>query len=207
MKKTAFVILTTISITLQVNAQIKGLKYGSQVWMAENLSVSNFRNGDRIPEAKTQEEWAKAGVTGKPAWCYYDNDPVNGDTYGKLYNWYAITDPRGLAPQGWHVPTSLEWLQLCKTVGGMNNAGDHLKAATGWDGEEYIPDTTKAFNALPGGARALKFQKLNDWAYFWTTTEDGEQTAWAWTLWNVSGNASRYNAFKFFALSVRCVHD
>jgi uncharacterized protein (TIGR02145 family) len=81
---------------------------GGQVWMAENLNVSKFRNGDPIPEAKTAEEWASAVRYDIAARCYYDNDPKNGEIYGKLYNSYAINDPRGLAPLGWHIPTDSE---------------------------------------------------------------------------------------------------
>jgi hypothetical protein len=69
---------------------------GDQHWMVENLNVSHFRNGDPIPEAKTNEEWELAGTEGKPAWCYCNNDPGNASTYGKLYNRYAVNDPRGL---------------------------------------------------------------------------------------------------------------
>lgn len=90
----------------------KSVKIGAQTWMAENLNVSTFRNGDPIPEVKTNEEWEKAGKEGKPAWCYYDNDPVNSSKYGKLYNWFAVNDPRGLAPEGWHIPRVDEWNTL-----------------------------------------------------------------------------------------------
>jgi uncharacterized protein (TIGR02145 family) len=86
----------------------KTVKIGNQVWMAENLNVDKFLNGDPIPEAKTEEEWRKAGVNGQPAWCYYDNDPANGAKYGKLYNLYAVNDARGLAPGGWHISTDEE---------------------------------------------------------------------------------------------------
>ena len=72
----------------------------TQIWAAANLNVGTFRNGDSIPEARTHQEWAAAGEAGKPAWCYYNNDPANGLRYGKLYNWYAVNDPRELAPAG-----------------------------------------------------------------------------------------------------------
>jgi uncharacterized protein (TIGR02145 family) len=85
---------------------------GSQVWMTKNLDVATFRNGDPIPEAKSNEEWEKAIDEKKPAWCYYNNDIKKGELYGKLYNWYAVNDPRGLAPLGWHIPTINEWTNL-----------------------------------------------------------------------------------------------
>jgi|JI6StandDraft_1071083.scaffolds.fasta_scaffold63161_3 uncharacterized protein (TIGR02145 family) len=96
--------------------EIGQITIGNQIWSTKNLDVSNFRNGDIIPEAKTDEEWAKFGQEHQPAWCYYDNDPENGKMYGKLYNWYAVNDARGLAPQGWHIPTSLEHKTFLKNL-------------------------------------------------------------------------------------------
>jgi uncharacterized protein (TIGR02145 family) len=99
---------------------------GTQVWMTKNLDVATFRNGDPIPEAKTKEEWDKAGDNKQPAWCYYDNDPANGAKYGKLYNWFAVNDPRGLAPSGYHVPTDAEWTILGDFLG--DHAGTKMKS-------------------------------------------------------------------------------
>jgi uncharacterized protein (TIGR02145 family) len=82
---------------------MKTIKIGKQTWMAENLNVDKFRNGDLIPHIQDPEEWEQAGKNQQPAWCYYENDPENGNIYGKLYNWYAVNDPRGLAPEGFHV--------------------------------------------------------------------------------------------------------
>ena len=73
---------------------------GTQVWMTKNLDVATFRNGDPIPEATTEGDWKAYASAEEAAWCYYDNDPKNGKKYGKLYNWYAVNDPRGLAPNG-----------------------------------------------------------------------------------------------------------
>jgi uncharacterized protein (TIGR02145 family) len=95
----------------------KTVVIGAQTWMAENLNVSTFRNGDNIPEAKTNEEWNTAGENGQPAWCYYDFDSNNGAEYGKLYNWFAVTDLRGLAPFGWHTPNLDEWNILRVYIG------------------------------------------------------------------------------------------
>jgi uncharacterized protein (TIGR02145 family) len=88
------------------------IKVGEQVWMKRNLDVEKFRNGTIIPQAKTREEWIKAGLLKKPAWCYVDNDPVIGMKVGKLYNWYAVTDKRGLAPKGWAIPSIEDWAIL-----------------------------------------------------------------------------------------------
>ena len=87
---------------------------GTQVWTSKNLDVATYRNGDVIPQVQDQDAWANL-TTG--AWCYYNNDPAYGDTYGKLYNWYAVTDPRGLAPQGWHIPNDVDWVILATALG------------------------------------------------------------------------------------------
>lgn len=85
---------------------------GGQEWMTKNLDVAHFRNGDPIPEIRDNEEWKQAVLDGKPAWCYYDNDPANGKVFGKLYNYHATTDVRGLIPEGWRWPTNEDWKRL-----------------------------------------------------------------------------------------------
>lgn len=87
---------------------------GSQVWMTKNLNVDKFRNGDPIPQAKSEEEWKVAIENKQPAWCYYDNNPANGVKWGKLYNWFAVNDSRSLAPKDYHIPTDSEWTTLIK---------------------------------------------------------------------------------------------
>jgi uncharacterized protein (TIGR02145 family) len=110
---------STNSIAKDADGKVyKSVIIGNQSWMAENLNTSKFRNGDPIPEVKTDEEWAKALKEGRPAWSYYDNDQKKGAKYGKLYNWYAVNDPRGLAPIGWHIPTDNEWTALTDYLGG-----------------------------------------------------------------------------------------
>ena len=113
-----------------VNNQNFGFKtvvIGSQTWMAENLNIEKFRNGDSIPEIKNDKDWEKAINEKKPAWCYYNNDPENGSKYGKLYNWYAVNDKRGLAPEGWHIPSDDEWTGLTDYLGGRYSCGKKLK--------------------------------------------------------------------------------
>ena len=88
--------ITTIQDTHTISKtdSIPSIKIGNQIWMAGNLNVDTFLNGDTIPEAKTDNEWIKAGHKGKPAWCYYANDDSNGIDYGKLYNWFAVNDKK-----------------------------------------------------------------------------------------------------------------
>jgi uncharacterized protein (TIGR02145 family) len=93
------------------------VKIGKQIWAKTNLDVSVFKNGDPILEANTVNEWNNACWNGKPVWCYYDYDPKNGKKYGKLYNWFAVNDKRGLAPKGWSVPSEKDFLSLIKYVG------------------------------------------------------------------------------------------
>jgi uncharacterized protein (TIGR02145 family) len=124
---------TNLVAQISQTGGFKSVKIGTQIWMTENLNVSTFRNGDAIPEAKTDEEWKQAGKEGKPAWCYYNNDPKNGAKYGKLYNWYAVTDPRGLAPTGWHVPSHDEWKTLEDQFGGIVGYVEKMKSASGWN--------------------------------------------------------------------------
>jgi uncharacterized protein (TIGR02145 family) len=99
-------------IMFQIRAivdDIETVLIGNQEWTTKNLNVSKYRNGDIIPEVKDPKKWANL-KTG--AWCYYNNEPKNGAIYGKLYNWHAINDPRGLAPEGYHVPSENEWEEL-----------------------------------------------------------------------------------------------
>ena len=126
---------------------------GNQVWMSLNFDGDKFRNGDPIPQAKTVQEWNSAGQNKQPAWCYYDNDPKNGAKYGKLYNWYAVNDPRILAPKGWHIPSDAEWTAL----------GKHLR-----------DDENKKIGLLGllGGCRAgQKFRGIGVSAGWWSSTE------------------------------------
>jgi hypothetical protein len=114
------------------------IKIDSQIWMNQNLNVNTFRNGEPIPHAKSKDEWIKAVEKKQPAWCYYENDPKNGAKYGKLYNWYAVNDPRGLAPAGWHVPSDAEWTKLENFLG--TDAGKKMKSTSGWN--DYETDNT-----------------------------------------------------------------
>jgi clan AA aspartic protease (TIGR02281 family) len=111
---------------------IKTVKIGTQTWMTENLSVDRFRNGDIIPEVKTDEEWKRAGENKQPAWCYYENNSKNNSKFGKLYNYYAIIDPRGMIPEGWHIPSKSEWYVTINENTKPLDGGTQLKSKNGW---------------------------------------------------------------------------
>lgn len=130
------------------NGGLESVKIGTQTWSTKNLDVTTFQNGDLIPEAKTIDEWAKATIDKKPAWCYYENSEDNNETFGKLYNWYAVTDSRGLCPKGWHIPSIQEWQILQDFLGGFKVAGDKLKSTQIWNGTDAF-----GFSALPAGYR------------------------------------------------------
>ena len=191
------------------------VKIGDQVWMAKNLDVSHFRNGDIIPEARTAEEWQKASDDTSPAWCYYKNDPVNGKHLGKLYNWYAVNDPRGLAPAGYHIPTDYEWVQLIDYLGGMKDAGYKMKSTNGgwWEfGEEGNGNNESGFNALSGGWRSIQgeFDFLESDGCFWTSTTFNKYSYW--DAWNYTINGGGDDVHKFHndegeGSSVRCIKN
>lgn len=134
----------------------ESVKIGDNIWMTKNLDIVTFQNGDTIPEAKTKEEWIQLGTARKAAWSYYNNDIGEGAQYGKLYNWYAVNDQRGLAPKGWHIPTDVEWGLLVLTLGGDKKAGDAIKYTYGFANTNTGSGNgtnSSGFAALPAGLR------------------------------------------------------
>lgn len=140
---------TEISFTASPNGTIT---ICSAVWMDKNLSVTTYSNGDPIPLVTDPAQWA-ALTTG--AYCYYNNDPSTEAIYGRLYNWYAASDPRGLAPAGWHVATSAEWVTMRDCLGGMAVAGGKIKEAgtVHWNNPNTGATNSSGFTALGGGYR------------------------------------------------------
>ena len=196
------------SIESDIILPFKEIKIGNQIWADRNLDVSHFLNGNPIPEARTREEWKEAGEKKQPAWCYFENDPENGKKYGKLYNCYAVNDPRGLAPAGWHVASDDEWTELTDFIGGKDIAGLKLKSVNGWykDGngiDEY------SFSALPSGTRWFNgnFGLVGPNGYWWSSTEDSTTNAWSWNLGSDRGSVSRNYGSKRNGFSVRCLRD
>jgi uncharacterized protein (TIGR02145 family) len=187
-----------------------GIKIGSNIWTDKNLDVSAFRNGDPIPEARTAAEWEKAAKDGKPAWCYYENDTVNGKKFGKLYNWFALTDPRGLAPAGWRVPSNEDWRTVTGTLGGVDMTGMKLKSTNGWQKREYA-NNKSGFSALPGGIRDVKgkFSDLNYRGQWWSTSPvmGGGPEVFSFMVKDPSIEAFYLKLDKGTGLSVRLVKE
>ena len=190
----------------QIN--IDSIKIEDQIWVTKNLNVASFRNGDSIPEAKSAEEWKKAGDLKRPAWCYYDNNPTNGNKYGKLYNWFAITDKRGLVPSGWHVPTDAEWSKLTDFLNDDDDAGVMLKSCKGWEAQGN-GDNTLGFTGLPGGYRDKdgSFLKIGYSGYWWSSSEDGTSLAWCHCLNFSSTDMLGSINEKQDGFSVRCLKN
>ena len=212
------ILLTFGSILVQaqtmkdVNGNVyRTSKLGIQEWSANNLNVTAFRNGDVIPEAKTKEEWIKAGVAEKPAWCYFKNDPVNGLKYGKLYNWYAINDKRGLAPNGWRISINKDWELLVKNLLGIDYAGPKLKSTSGW--KSKVNTNKIGFSALPGGLRDENgnFNFLGTVGQWWSNTQPVEvmksNLIYSVKLNDNTVEVSYIKVKKGTGLSVRCVRD
>lgn len=142
MKTTQFCSLIALFITNVCFSQ--SVTIGSQTWMTKNLCVSHFRNGDPIPEVKGNEDWIKAGNERKPAWCWFHNDSLEGAKFGKLYNGWAVYDPRGLAPEGWHIPSMGEWDTLIYFLSrgyGKDIAIKKMKtkSESDWPAYGYVP--------------------------------------------------------------------
>ena len=147
----------------------KSVKINKQVWMAKNLTVSKFRNGDIIPEAESDSDWVKAGREHKPAWCYYNQNKDTGRKYGKLYNYFAMMDTRGLAPSGWHIPNPKDWDTLHFSLGDWSAVGNKLKTTSGWKKGGNGNNST-GFCALPAGKCSVKgkFTWLGTGTFFLT---------------------------------------
>jgi uncharacterized protein (TIGR02145 family) len=181
------------------------VKIGSKSWAAANLNVNTFRNGDTIPEARTNAEWEAAGKSGKPAWCYYNNDPAYGAKFGKLYNWYAVNDPRGLAPEGWSLPGDNDWGELAYYLKGQDAAGFKMKSISGWN-EGNNGTNESGFNGLPAGYRVENgtFTNVGNIGTWWSSTESKSSSAIDHYL-SLSGGLGRSSNSKLRGESVRCL--
>jgi len=181
---------------------------GEQVWMAENLKVTRYRNGNLIPYVTTNVVWESLSTGG---YCYYSNIETNRTIYGNLYNWAAVTDSRNLAPTGWHVPTDAEFQTLIDYLGGDSIAGGKMKT-TGtayWLAPNDGATNESGFSAMPGGLRDYTGHCTNIiyHAYFWTTTSRNTADAWYRRLNYNNAEAERDSYDKGAGFSVRCVRD
>ena len=197
--------------TLATISDIDGNVYntvtiGTQTWMAENLKTTHYRDGTLIPNTTVGTTWG--GLT-TGAWCDYDNSVSNGTAYGHLYNWFAASDSRNLAPLGWHVPTNAEWTTLITYLGGVSVAGGKLKQAgtLNWISPNTAATNETGFSALPGGKRYSSsgfFSQLGSYGY-WRSFDD---SSWSTQyMESTYAGVDRFDFSKADGFSVRCVRD
>ena len=215
MKQTTYIIITLLLLFNvygcnrskdQDGNSFKTVKIGEQVWMAENLNVEHYRNGDPIPQVKESAKWKKL-ETG--AWCYYNNDSTNCEKYAKLYNWYAVIDPRGLAPEDWHIASNDDWKKLNDYLGGYEVSGGKLKDKNSWEISNTEVTNSSGFGAFAGGNRygVGEYFDVGLKGSFWTSKSHDEYHA---DLYYLSYNNSfLLDAYfrKSMGLSVRCIKD
>lgn len=199
------------------------VKIGEQRWMVKNLDVVTFRNGDSLLHAKNYEEWRNALDNEQPAWCFYEDDSTNGNIYGKLYNWYAVNDLRGLAPDGWKIPSEEDWLQLADYLGGFSIAGNKMKFTDHWifikssssgNSQTYNPNGSNesGFSGLPGG-----YRDWGGWDFsigyigvWWSKAESDTLDSWGVLLDsrdNFLGILKPGSGSNRWGFSVRCIRE
>jgi uncharacterized protein (TIGR02145 family) len=185
----------------------------TQTWMREDLRVTKYRNGDPVPEVLLNSDWTGLS-TG--AWSWNDHNPELDLPFGKLYNWYAVNDSRGLCPSGWHVPTDAEWTTLTDSLGGLTVAGGKMKtkgtiqAGTGyWEDPNAGATNESGFTGLPGGFRDLngQFHNLGLNTNWWSSNEYDGSNAWYRFLVFGNDDVGRNINNKRLGFSVRCVKD
>jgi uncharacterized protein (TIGR02145 family) len=174
--------------------------------MKNNLNVSRYRNGDSIPQVKDSAKWAEL-TTG--AWCWYNNNSNTGAVYGKLYNWYAINDPRGLAPERWHIPSDSEWHATGTFLG--STAGGQMKetGTAHWFDPNVRATNSSGFTGLPGGYRSEigQFCYIRYLGFWWTSTEYNASVAWYRLLLPYSSFLDYWRHPKQMGFSVRCIQN
>ncbi len=190
---------------------------GNQKWMIENLRVTKYLNGDPIPVAVDSATWVTQ-TTG--AYSIYGNDPANNTKYGLLYNWHVVNDARGIAPEGWRVPTNADWNALCDELGGVNEAGEKLKE---WGHKHWLSpnyaNNSSGFTALPGGVRFGSaaaapnagsqghYRFVGAQSYYWEQAQATAANGWIRNLYYGNIRVTRASVVKSTGASIRLVSD
>jgi uncharacterized protein (TIGR02145 family) len=180
---------------------------GNQTWMKSNLNVSKYQDGTLIPQSLNAKDWQTASTNNTGAWCYYDYDSSNEKVYGKLYNWYAVRDARGLAPAGYQIPTDEQWSTLTTFIGSV--AGGKMKETdtSNWTSPNSEATNSTGFTGLPGGICISNgdFHFIGDYGYWWSATIIDATTAWNRSLGYNSVTACRSYDDKNYGFAVRCI--
>jgi uncharacterized protein (TIGR02145 family) len=181
---------------------------GTQVWMLEDLKTTHYRNGDPIPDVTDNTHWENLS---SGAFCAYENDAEIGDTYGLLYNWYAINDERNIAPYGWHIPSNEEWLVLANYLGGASIAGGKLKESgtLHWLSPNKGATNESGFTALPAGCRMANgsFVSINVSGRWWRKDEFTAESGVSWYMAYSHDLLGWAFYLKQYGFSVRCIKD
>ncbi len=190
---------------------------GGQCWFADNLATDQYRNGDFIAANLDNTTWS---TTTQGACAFFNNDLLLDESYGKVYNWYAVSDARGICPTGWHVPSDCEWMYMEESLGmsiadlvtigtRSGNEGGDLKTTTGWNAPNTGATNASGFSGVPGGYRSSSgFYNFNQtYGYWWTSTASSATVAWMRRLYFQDPHVYRSNYLKRYGLSVRCIKD
>jgi uncharacterized protein (TIGR02145 family) len=200
--------LTYGNMTDQEGNVYKTIVIGTQEWMAENLKTSIYRNGDAIATNLSDTDWFNTQIG---AWVFYNNDSQYECPYGKLYNWYAVTDPRHLCPIGWHEPTNVEWTILTGYLGGEATCGGKLKSTSVqyWISPNQEATNESGFSALPGGYRISYgfYATIGYGGFWWSSSVFSDFESSYIFLGYLEGNYSQFNCLKQNGLNVRCLKD
>ena len=207
-------ILLLLSLSFGTVTDIDGNVYetvqiGEQLWMAENLKVTKYNNGDEIPTGHSDSDWSNLS-TG--AYSVYDDNSSNADIYGKLYNWYTVDDSRGVCPEGWHVPSDNEYTVLTDYLGGESVAGGKMKEAgyEHWNSPNTGATNGSGFTGLPAGYRyshSGSYDSMGYSGYFWSSSEYSSLSAWRQALGYDYSNVYLGDWYRRNGYSIRCLKD
>lgn len=194
------------------------VKIGHQTWLRNNLKVTHYSNGDAIPLLTMQED-EKWLSTKKGAYCYYNDDLTNAETYGNLYNGFTVMDERNVCPSGWHIPSKKEWEELVNFNGGSIVAGNSLKQSFLWKRSHQNTSNDADFRAVPAGMRWHRQPYDTETFYSNLSTEvffasrdvyliDGVEYMWYMSMMDVAEWARiSDNSIKTCGQSVRCIKN
>jgi uncharacterized protein (TIGR02145 family) len=188
----------------------KTIQIRSFIWMAENLRTSKFCNGDPIPLKTSNSDWVTSHNEKKPAYSLINNDQTKDYPYGKLYNWYAVSDSKNICPCGWRVPSDIEWKTMIDSLG--SNTGGKLKTSGGnyWNSPNEGATNESGFSGLPSGSRWETdgsfnlFGKVGGW---WTSNNIDAFSSWIFALTEESSGTDRGGGSKGIGVSVRCIKN
>lgn len=187
----------------------KTVKIGNQIWMAENLRVTRYRNGDSINKITDNRKWI---TTTQGAYCYYNNNDSIAPIYGGLYNWHSLQNKKGLAPKGWHIPSEAELQILMDALGGDNFSADKMKetGTENWLYPNKDANNKSDFRALPGGYRNGQdgnFYNMRSNGYWWTQNISYQMYSWSERIFYRYASAYRNDQSIKSGLSIRCIKD